>query len=131
MALITQDEKKAVAAQLKTIIPKGWKYSLAVRDYCELALTIASAPVDLLTIYNANNRSEYKARGYVQMTNHGLVDNFKSDAAMAELFAKILAAMKGPDYFDRSDSQQDISDVAHYIRVNVGRDDKPFAVTAA
>lgn len=131
MAYITQDAKKAVAAQLKTIMPTGWKYSLAVRDHCELALTIASAPVDLLAIYNANNRSEYKARGYVQMTNHGLLDNFRNDPAMSELFATILAALKGPAYFDRSDSQQDISDVAHYIRVNVGRDDKPFAVTAA
>ncbi|MGF6996793.1 hypothetical protein [Paraburkholderia sp. GAS32] len=129
MGHISQDAKKAVATQLKTIMPKGWKWSLAVRDYCELSLTIASAPVDLLALYNANNRRN-PVRGYVQMTNHGLVDNFKGDAAMAEVFGKILAALKGPGYFDRSDSQQDITDVAHYIRVNIGKDVKPFAVTA-
>jgi hypothetical protein len=41
MAFITQEEKKAIAAQLKKVIPSTWKYSLSVQNHSALMLTIA------------------------------------------------------------------------------------------
>jgi hypothetical protein len=130
MAYATQDMKKAAATQLKTFMPKGWKWSLAVRDRQMLVLTIASAPVDLLALYNSNPRREHPARECAQMSHNGLADNFKNDAATFEIMTKALAALKGPDYFDHSDRMRDYVEVSHYFQINIGTDDKPFTVTA-
>ena len=48
MAFMNQDKKAVIAAQLKAVMPAGWKYSLRVSDHSTLRLLIASAPVDLL-----------------------------------------------------------------------------------
>jgi 5-carboxymethyl-2-hydroxymuconate isomerase len=125
MAYISQEEKKAVAAQLKKVIPQSWKYSLAVRDHSTLTLTIASAPVDLMALIRANGAHE-SVRTYAQLSNHWLIENFKGNAEIQALFEKILSALKGPAYFDNTDIQTDYFDVAHYIRVNIGKYDKPF-----
>ncbi len=125
MAYMSQEEKKAIATELKKVIPKGWKYSLAVRDLSTLTLTITSAPVDLMALINANSKSG-SVRDYAQLSNHWLDENFKGNADVQALFAKILSAMKGPNYHDRSDSQSDYFDVSHYIRINIGKYDKPF-----
>ena len=125
MAHIDQEAKKAIAAKLKKIIPKTWKYSLAVRDYSTLVLTIASAPVDLMALIRANGAHE-SVRTYAQLSNHWLIENFKGNAEIQALFKEILRALKGPAYFDRSDIQTDYFEVAHYIRVNIGKFDKPF-----
>lgn len=128
MAYMSQETKKAIAAELKKVMPKGWKYSLAVRDHSTIALTIASAPVDLLAIVNANRQN---ARDdYAQLNHFHLSEEFKGNAEMIELFGKIYATLKGPDFYDNSDSQRDYFDVSHYIRINLGKWDKPFTVTA-
>lgn len=49
MAYITQDQKKEIATLLKNVVPKGWKYSLAINNHSTLVMTIRSAPVDLLS----------------------------------------------------------------------------------
>lgn len=125
MAYMSQETKKAIAAELKKVMPKDWKYSLAVRDHSTIALTIASAPVDLYGIVKAN-RQNPTSGGYVQLNHYYLADEFKGNAEMIELFGKIYATLKGPDFFDNSDAQRDIHDVSHYIRINIGKWDKPF-----
>jgi hypothetical protein len=128
MAYMPQETKKQIAAALKKVIPQSWKYSLAVRDHSTIVLTITRAPVDLMALINAN--SQHARRGYAQLSNHGLIDNFKGDDSTVELFGKILECLKGPDYYDNSDSQTDYFDISHYIRVNVGKYDKPFEYDA-
>lgn len=130
MAYINQEQKKAITAELKKVMPKGWKYSVAVRDHSAIVLTIASAPVDLLAIVNAN-RKDGRNDSYVQLNHHYLDSEFKGNTEMLGLFLKIRDTLKGPDYFDNSDAQRDHFDVAHYIRINIGKWDKPFTVTGA
>jgi hypothetical protein len=125
MAYMSQETKKAIAAELKKVMPKGWKYSVAVRDHSTIALTIASAPVDLIALVSANRQNPVRD-GYVQLNHYYLADEFKGDAEMIALFEKIYATLKGPDFFDNSDSQRDHFDVSHYIRINIGKWDKPF-----
>jgi phenolic acid decarboxylase len=44
MAYVNQEKKAKI---LKKVMPKGWKYSLAVRNHSTIVCTIKSAPVDL------------------------------------------------------------------------------------
>ena len=48
MAYMSQENKKSIAVNLKTVIPASWKWSLSVRHHSTLVLTIASAPIDLI-----------------------------------------------------------------------------------
>ena len=48
MAYMNQEKKAKIAAALKTVVPKGWKYSLAVRNHSSIVMNIKSAPVDLV-----------------------------------------------------------------------------------
>jgi hypothetical protein len=126
MAYMPQETKAKIAAELKKVIPQTWKYSLAVRDHSTIVLTIASAPIDLMAIVRAN--SEYVRGGNVQLNHFYLSDAFKGNDEMIALFAKILDTLKGPEFFDRSDSQTDYFEVSHYIRINIGKWDKDFIV---
>jgi hypothetical protein len=41
---------------------------------------------------------------------------------------EMIAAMKGPDFFDHSDAQTDYFHRSHYIDINIGTWDKPYAL---
>lgn len=48
MAWMNHERKAALAAGLKKVMPKGSKYSLAVRHHSTLVLTISKAPIDMV-----------------------------------------------------------------------------------
>ena len=127
MAYMNQEKKAVIAAALKKIMPKNWKYSLAVENHSTIVLTIASAPVDLLKICADAGYQSASAYGYVQINTHYMVENFK-DSEVAELFGKIRDALYGADYYDDSDSQVDYFNTAYYVSMNVGKWNKAFQV---
>lgn len=116
MAYASKELKAKVAAKLKTIMPKGWKYSLAIRHYSTLVLTISKAPVDLNVI---------APKGINMYHFHGGL----TDAQYLPLFKDIVAAMN-TDNYDRSDIQSDYFDVGHYVNIGIGKYEKPFVCTA-
>lgn len=134
MAYISQDKKATVAAALKTIMPAGWKWSLAVRNHMSLVLTIQAAPVDLIAEVNrvgaqrSPSRRENPASTYTNINTHYPESAF--DGALLELFTKVLAAMNDGNH-DRSDLQTDYFDVGWYVDICIGRWDRPFICTAA
>ena len=109
MAFVDQSKKSRIAANLKKVVPKGWKYSLAVRNHSTIVMTIASAPFELIKAFEGN--------AYIK------------DESVGEVFAKIFEALN-TDNYDRSDSQTDYFDCGHYVDLNLGRWDKPFVCTA-
>lgn len=132
MAYMNQVKKAAIAAELKKVMPAGWKYSLAVSNHSTIVCTIASAPVDLIAEYNAANADRVTSWGdKVQPVEGNLdVNHFHYDKAFTTslpVIEKIIAALNLNNH-DRSDSQTDYFDVGHYVDLNVGRWDKPFAV---
>lgn len=127
MAYMSQETKAKIAVELKKVIPQTWKYSLAVRDHSTIVLTIASAPLDLLEIVR-NNREHGKNDKYAQLNHFYLSNEFEGNEEMCALFAKILSTLKGPDFFDHSDSQTDYFNLSHYIGINIGKWDKAFTV---
>lgn len=59
MAYISQDEKKAIAAQVKAILPKGWKVSFSIKQHSTLICTIREMPkTDFVALGHESSRRE-------------------------------------------------------------------------
>lgn len=136
MAYVDQTKKAKIAATLKTIMPKGWKYSLAVRNSSTIVLTVAQAPVDLLAELTKVRNDRAERRGdeiWREKPDHFDVNVYHLDTAfdgdLLVLFKKIVAALN-TDNFDKSDIMTDFFHVGHYVDIQIGRWNKPFVVAA-
>ncbi len=128
MAYINQEKKAKIAAELKKVVPAGWKYSLAVRHHSTIVMTIQSAPFELIKAFkgseylNTQEETHYNVNPYHYRSH---ID----DECVADVLDLILGALN-TDNYDRSDSQTDYFDVGHYVKLQIGRWDKPFICTA-
>jgi hypothetical protein len=126
MAWMNQERKAALAAGLKRVLPKGWKYSLAVRHHSTLVLTISEAPIDLVA--QSLRSDEQKKRGYIDV-NQDRIDGVFSGKLLKTFTAIRDAMMVGNQ--DNIDPMTDYCDVGRYIAINVGKWDKPFRCSTA
>lgn len=120
MAYMDQAKKAQLAAALKTVVPAGWKYSLAVRNHSTIVMTITEAPFDLIAALKPQNQK----RSDAHLNHHYIREQFQ-DECVADVFEKIVAALNTGNH-DRSDSMTDYFDVGWYIDLRIGRWDKPF-----
>lgn len=123
MAWMNQEKKAKIAAQLKKVVPAGWKYSLRVHHHSSIILTIKSAPVDLI---GSNLKSNGAKETYLQLNEFYLERQYSGE--LLKTFEAIKAALN-LDNYDRSDIQSDYFDVGHYVNIHIGSWDKPFVVT--
>lgn len=137
MAYMNQEKKAKIAATLKPILKKyGIKATLSVDNHSSICLNIKSSPIDFLKSYNetCSANCQYQARGFspeekaLQVNPYWYQDHFSGIAKKA--LAEILPAMYSADYYDNSDAQTDYFDTAYYVHVNIGKWNKPYALTA-
>jgi hypothetical protein len=102
-----------------------------------ICLTLTSGPIDFIGDLN-----EQKQFGYVpvQLDKAKMRERYELDVnpywfhehytgtALA-FFSEIFPAMKGADWYDKSDAQVDYFDTAYYVDVNVGKWNKPYTLT--
>jgi len=127
MAYVDQDKKSKIAAALKPVVPKGWKYSLAVRHHSTIVMTITAAPFDLMRAFKASDYFDPTTATHINVNPYHY-RNHLDDESVADVFENIMDALN-IDNHDRSDIQTDYFDVGHYVDLRVGRWDKPFQVT--
>jgi hypothetical protein len=135
MAFVNQERKAILAAEVKKVMPKDWKYSLSVRHHSTIVLTISAAPVDLMAEYNRHVSESWKRRGdtyqpssYAQVNEYHLDGCFSGD--LLKTFTAIRDALNVGNH-DRSDIQSDYFDVGWYVDICIGKWDKPFQVIAS
>lgn len=127
MAYVNQDKKAKIAAALKAVVPSGWKYSLAVRHHSTIVMTVASAPFDLIGAFKGSEHFDPKTAKHHQVNPYHYRSHM-DDECVADVFERIFDALN-IDNHDRSDVMTDYFDVGHYVELNLGRWDKPFAKT--
>lgn len=132
MAYMSQEKKTQIAAALKKVIPADWKWSLAVQHHSTICLTISGAPVDLVANYanhgmDEPHRSSALRKGHVDVNPFWWKDHFSPE--MADVFKPVFDALNQGNH-DRSDPMTDYYDVGHYVKVSLGRWNKPFALLA-
>jgi hypothetical protein len=125
MAYMNQQRKAERAAVIKEICKRyGVKATLAVRNHMTLVLNVRQGRIDFLGNYNrVTGRSASKS---LDVNPYWYHDHFDGEAR--EFLKEIIAAMYGTDYYDRSDAMTDYFDTSHYIDVNIGRWDRPYAL---
>lgn len=144
MAFMNHAKKRLIADALKKVVPKDWKYTLAVRHHSTIVMTIRSAPIDFMQMEADRLRTELR-RGYsyvdpnhiaayVSELERGEVEYFQLNefqvatqfpGEIGATFAKIVAALNTGNH-DNSDPMTDYFDVGHYISLRIGDYGKPF-----
>jgi len=122
MAFMNQEKKKVIAAELKKVVPKGWKWSLSVHNHTSITMTIKSAPIDLI---GQHKNLADGVKGHVSL-NEGWLDR-AYEGELLDTMQNIAKALNTGNH-NRSDSQSDYFDVGFYTSLHLGRWDKPFVV---
>jgi hypothetical protein len=117
MAYVSQEDKKALAPEIKKVLSKyGMKGSISIRHHSTLVVTLQSGEIDF---------GEYThGDGYIQVNTYHIENHYKGKAQ--SFLTELLAAMKGPGWFDKSDAMTDYFHVKHYCDINVGKWNKPY-----
>lgn len=140
MAFVSQAMKAKLAPAIKAICKQyGIKASIAVNNHSTLVLNIKQGEIDFIENYIATDAATNHGRkmsaadiAYIR-TNRAIDVNVywahEHFSGTAKQFLEaMIAAMKGPDFFDHSDAQTDYFHRSHYIDINIGRWNAPYAL---
>lgn len=128
MAYMNQEKKAKIAAALKGIVPKDWKYSLRVHHHSSIIMTISEGPKELTMVPASRSYGQdtpASVEPYRQLNVYHIDKEFAEGSPVAETVQKIVEALN-IDNHDRSDIMTDYFDVGHYVSLNVGSWQKPF-----
>lgn len=118
MAYIGQERKRELAPQIKKICKQhGVKGTLAVRHHSNLVLNISSGVIDFGDTSTVQQINTYHYKSHLE--------NYKEAVKFLD---ELLPAMNVGNH-DNSDFMTDYFDVGWYVDVNIGRWDKPYALT--
>jgi hypothetical protein len=131
---MSQEKKAKIAAALKGVVPKDWKYSLAVDNHSTLVFTVSAGPKGPLERpayvgYDGQHHEAGMVSGAYRQINKYHLDKCFPKGPVLEAAQKIMATINeaGGNY-DNSDLMTDYHDVGFYVDFNVGRWNKPFKV---
>lgn len=114
MAYMSQEHKARLAPTIREICKRyGVKATLSVRNHSSLVLTVKQGNIDF-------------GGDYIQVNPYWYQDHYTGRAL--EFLSEVIPAMYGPDYFDHSDAQTDYFHCSHYIDVNIGKWNAPYAL---
>jgi hypothetical protein len=135
MAYVSQEMKAKLAPTIRAICKKyNVKASIAVRHHSTLVLNIRQGDIDFIGNFNsvagARPRPDHlpfqPANKSIDVNTHWYHEHFSGTAK--KFLKEMIAAMEGPDFFDHSDIQSDYFHRSHYIDINIGTWDKPYAL---
>ena len=130
MAYVSKELKAELSPEIKRICKQyGIKATIAVQHHSTLVLNIKSGPIDFISNYNQCCPSYPIARDYMQVNVYHAHTHF--DSVARDFLQQVIAAMKGPKYFDHSDLQTDYFNCSHYVSINVGQWGKPYQLVTA
>ena len=138
MAYVSQEEKKALAVEVKKVCKKyGFKVSLSVRHHSTLVAKVKGAK-QVLEGYCAEQMTPHK----VAKREFNGYNNFSPETVMKEaakwghdvnpywleenycptgvkFLQELKAAMEGPDFFCEDDAMTDYFHRSHYIQMSI------------
>lgn len=138
MAYMSQETKGKIVEACRPILKKyGIKATWGVDNHSTIVLNVKAGKIDFFTNYAETMQGRPGKRQdvvdqivrdrYMQVNQYWLDDTFSGKAldCMNELFRTIKSA---GEWFDDSDAMTDYFHTAYYIRVNLGKWNKPYIV---
>ncbi len=140
MAYVSQEMKAKLAPTIKAICKKyGVKASIAVRHHSTLVLNVRQGKIDFIENYiatdaakNYGNKMSEDQVAYIRknqsldVNTYWVKDHYSGRAK--SFLTEMIAAMEGPDFFNEDDAQTDYFHRSHYIDINIGSWNKPYAL---
>ncbi len=133
MAYMSQEKKKMLAPQIKAVLKKyGVKATISVSHHSTLVVTLREGPFDIIAEYNkiAEEKGKYAASWYMDVNPYWIDDNHAGE--IRDFLNELKDAMNGKGAevknHNNSNPMTDYFDVGWYIRISVGRYDKPYKV---
>tara|TARA_B100001778_G_scaffold272430_1_gene234649 strand:- start:1093 stop:1467 length:375 start_codon:yes stop_codon:yes gene_type:complete len=124
MAYVSQKDKAELAPSIKAVLKKyKMKASIAVRHHSTLVVNIKSGAIDFSGNYTHGDQ-------YIQVNEYWIDDHYANNTVAKNFLNELLAAMKGPKYFNNDDAQSDYFSRSHYTDINVGNWNKPYELVA-
>jgi len=137
MAYISQDEKKVLAVEIKSVLKKyGMKATIGVNNHSTLVVNLKSGKLDILTnwyetVTKKGTTNDYgdimEKPEYIQVNEYWIDHNYSN--TVKDFLNELVDAMKGPNYFNHDDTQSDYFHRSHYTTINVGHYNEPYTVT--
>ena len=140
MAYVSQEMKAKLAPTIKAICKKyGIKASIAVRNHSTLVLNVKQGRIDFIENYIATDAAKPHAgkmsqdqidyirnKKCLDVNTYWIHEHYSGRAK--SFLTEMKAAMEGPDFFNEDDAQSDYFHRSHYIDINIGNWDKPYAL---
>ena len=124
MAYISQEEKKELTPAIKAVLNKyGVKATILIRNKLILVVKLKSGDLDLDALHQGQS---LHAGETLAFTNDPLPNVWLGEAG--NFISELNDAMKGPNWFDHSDSVTDYYP-RHYTRITFGDHKKPYVYT--
>ena len=131
---MNQQKKAVIASNLKPVLKKyGLKGSLSVNNHSTIVLTVKSGKIDFIKNFNSTTqnrpggfRNGSAAEKYISVNPYWYQEHFSGQSK--EFLTEAMAALKGADWYDKSDAQYDYFDTAYYVDINIGKWNKPYIV---
>ncbi len=115
MAYVSKEDKAKLAPIVKAVLKKyDMKGTISVRHHSSLVVKLTKGPIDF-------------GSDVTTVNEHWIDEHYKGEAR--KFLSELVVAMKGPDFFDHTDSQSDYFHRSHYIDIHIGYD-KPYVLTA-
>jgi len=134
MAYVSTETTRRVRGELKQRFP-NLKFSVSKKDGT-LRVRIMAGDLDFRDIWEdiPDNKQYWKRYGNPKPHFDGYVsiNTYHPDdynPKYTDLFKQIISIMKGTEWFDNSDPQIDYFSTAYYLKLSVGKWDKPYQYT--
>ena len=117
MAYVSKETKKELAPEIKKVLAEyGVKGTIKVNNYMTLVVTLRKVPAGLFTPKEmADGVNVY----HIERLFEGTAKKF---------LTKLLTAMKGEKWYDKTDAMIDYFDTAWYNDIKIGEWNKPVEV---
>ena len=120
MAYVSQATKAELAPTIKAVLKKyNMKGSISVKHHSSLVVNVQSGPIDF---------DHSHGDGYSQVNVYHIESQWTGVAQ--SFLTELLAAMKGPNYFNNDDAMTDYFHRSHYTDINLGKWNKPYELAA-
>ena len=130
MAYISQDEKKVLAVEIKSVLKKyGMKATIGVNNHSTLVVNIKSGSLDVIGNWfekqtERHNADQFDKPDHIQVNQYWIDDNYSGK--VKDFLNELVLAMKGENWRNNSDIQSDYFDISWYNSINVGKWSSPY-----
>lgn len=136
MAYISQNDKKELAPAIKVVLKRyGVKGTISIRHHSTLVVNIKSGSLDIIGNW-FNHATKFRDTNeygdvitkpdYINVNEYWV--DYQYTGIVKDFLNELVSAMKGENFFDKTDLMSDYFHVKHYLNINVGKWDNHYTV---